>query len=135
MTNIHQHLVAAHATTAVVARFCVVAVVHSSCIAVLITVSKKCHHMGEKTHHRNSDVQLLIQVQFGAQPHSYCVQWLLPCRRMLLLPAYSTRSKHTDCHYLAQYIFFCISCSNSYTHTLYTYYSMYEGRPQCGLHT
>jgi hypothetical protein len=81
MTNIHQHLVAAHAATATVtARVCVVAVVHSSRTAVLITVCKKWHHMGEKTQHRNSEVQLLIQVQFGAQPHSHCVQWLLPHR-------------------------------------------------------
>jgi hypothetical protein len=127
MTNIHQHLVAARGATTAVARFCVVAVVLSSCIAVLIRVFKKCHHMGEKTQHRNSEVQLLIQVQFGAQPHSHCVQRLLPHRRLLLLPAYSTQSKHTGCHYLAQHIFFCVSCSNSYTHTLSTYYRMYQG--------
>jgi len=49
MTNIHQHLVAAHAaTTTVVARLCVVAVVHSSCTVVLIGFCKKWHHMGKK---------------------------------------------------------------------------------------
>jgi len=59
MTNIHQYLVAAHAATTVVARLCVVAVVHSSCMAFFIGICKKWHHMGKKIQQRNSEVQLL----------------------------------------------------------------------------
>ena len=91
--NIHQNLVAAHAATSTVVSK--VLCCSSRTLIMYCCFNKHLQEMasyGGKTQHRNSEFQLIIQMQFGARPHSHCVQWLLPHRRMLLLPAYSMQN-------------------------------------------